>query len=338
MTGLSSEARHTETLEVSKSVETSATIDTGVVGAVICVEEAVSALIAKRTLTCVAPVEVDTSRPVLAGLGGGALVYVQLTFGALVAQGAGAGVALVVAVGGAGGAVVAWVGSTGIHFSFASLSIKWRVADAEKIIDSVNAGAAVLAGAVDAIVNVDLAVLASEAWLTDTLVGAELVIAFAAVLTRVGVTLVDLFVTRSAAPARRTVTDEPRDVIFTVTSDTGVVATLVNVSLTSFPKPARLTRALVVIDEVDTLASVLTRAVQTFIDILLAQAASVAGLTPTFEPIDLVHALALVEAGVAGTLVHIDLTVVPVCSGQTVALKIFKPLQIELFKTQNLTL
>ena len=338
MTGLSSEARHTETLEVSKSVETSATIDTGVVGAVICVEEAVSALIAKRTLTCVAPVEVDTGRPVLAGLGGGALVYVQLTPGALVAQGAGAGVSLVVAVGGACGAVVAWVWSTGIHFSFTGLPIKWRVADAEEIIYSVDAGASVLAGAVDAIVNVDLAVLTGEAWLTDTLVGAELVVAFAAVLTRVSVTLIDLFVTRSAAPARRTVTDEPRDVIFTVTSDTGIVATLVNVSLTSFPKPSRLTRALVVIDEVDTLASVLTRAVQTFIDVLLAQAASVAWLTPTFEPIDLVHTLALVEAGVTGTLVHIDLTVVPVCSRQTVTLKIFKPLNKELFIIQFLTL
>lgn len=140
-------------------------------------------------------------------------------------------------------------------------------------------------------------------------------------LARVGVTLINLFVARGTAPARRTVTDEPRDVIFTVTSDTGVVATLVNVSLTSFPKPAGLTCALVVIDEVDTLASVLARAVQTLINVLLAQAASVARLAPALEPVDLVHALALVQARVAGTLVHIDLTVVSVCSGQTVALE-----------------
>lgn len=305
---------------VSEPVETSAAINTGIVGAVIRVEEAVPALIAKRTLTCVASVEVDTSRSVLAGLGGGALVNVHLTPGALVAQGAGAGVALVVAVGRAGGAIVAWVGGTGIHFSLASLPIKWRVTNAEEIVDSVDAGATILAGAVDAVVNVDLAVLSSEAWLTDALVGAELVVAFAAMLARVGVTLINLFVARGTAPARRTVTDEPRDVIFTVTSDTGVVATLVNVSLTSFPKPAGLTCALVVIDEVDTLASVLARAVQTLINVLLAQAASVARLAPALEPVDLVHALALVQARVAGTLVHIDLTVVSVCSGQTVAL------------------
>lgn len=320
MTSLSSEARHTETLEVSEPVETSATINTRIVGAVIRVEEAVSALIAQRTLTCVASVEVDTSRSVLAGLGSGALVNVHLTPGALVAQGAGAGVALVVAVGRAGGAVVAWVGGTGIHFSLASLPIKWRVANAKEIVDSVDTGAAILAWAVDAIVNVDFAVLSSEAWLTDALVGAELVVAFAAMLARVGVTLIDLLVASGTAPARRTVADEPGDVIFTVTSDAGVVAALVNISLTSLPKPAGLTCTLVVIDEVDTLASVLTRAVQTFIHVLLAQPASVARLAPTLEPVDLVHALALVEARVAGTLVHIDLTVVSVCSGQTVTL------------------
>ena len=65
----------------------------------------------------------------------------------------------------------------------------------------------------------------------------------------------------------------------------------------------------------------LTRAVQTFINVLLAQSAPVARLAPALEPVDLVHALALVQARVAGTLVHIDLTVVSVCSGQTVTLK-----------------
>lgn len=300
---------------VSKSVQTSATVDTRIVGAVIRVEEAVSALVAKRTLTRVAPVEVDTGGPVLAGLGGGALVYVHLTPGALVSKGAGAGVALVVAVRGARGAVVAWIRGTGIHLTLTGLPIKWRVAHTEEVVDSVDAGAAVLARTVDAVVNVYLAVLSGESWLTDALVRAKLVVAFAAVLTRIGVTLVNLLVTRGAAPAWRTVANKPRDVILTVTSDTGVVATLVNVSLASLPKPARLTRALVVIDQVNTLAAVLTRAVETLIDVLLAQSASVARLAPTLEPVDLVHTLALAQAGIARTLVHVDLTVVSVCSG-----------------------
>ena len=300
---------------VSKSVKTSPTVDTRIVGAVICIKETVSALVAKRTLTCVAPVEVDTGGPVLAGLGGGALVYVHLTPGALVSQGAGAGVALVVAVGGARGAVVAWIRGTGIHLTLTGLPIKWRVAHAEEVVDSVDAGAAVLARTVDAIVDVYLAVLSGESWLTDALVGAKLVVAFATVLTRVGVTLIDLLVTRGAAPAWRTVADKPRYVILTMASDTGVVATLVNVSLTSLTKPARLTRALVVIDQVDTLASVLTRVMETLIDILLAQSASVARLAPTLEPVDLIHTLSHVQAGIASALVHVDLTVVPVCSG-----------------------
>lgn len=300
---------------VSESVQTSATIDTRIVGAVIRVEETVSALVAQRTLTRVAPVEVDTGGPVLAGLGGGALVYVHLTPGALVSQGAGAGVALVVAVRGARGAVVAWIRSTGVHLTLTGLPIKWRLAHAEEVTDSVDAGAAILARTVDAVVDVYLAVLSSESWLTDALVRAKLVVAFAAVLTRVGVTLVDLLVTRGAGPAWRTVANKPRDVILTVTSDTGVVATLVNVSLTSLTEPARLTRALVVIDQVNTLAAVLTRAMETLIDVLLAQSTSVARLATTLEPVDLVHTLSLVQAGIAGTLVHVDLTVVSVCSG-----------------------
>ena len=300
---------------VSESVQTSAAIDTRIVGAVIRVEETVSALVAQRTLTRVAPVEVDTGGPVLAGLGGGALVYVHLTPGALVSQGAGAGVALVVAVRGARGAVVAWIRGTGIHLTLTGLPIKWRLAHAEEVTDSVDAGAAILARTVDAVVDVYLAVLSSESWLTDALVRAKLVVAFAAVLTRVGVTLVDLLVTRGAAPAWRTVANKPRDVILTVTSDTGVVATLVNVSLTSLTEPARLTRALVVIDQVNTLAAVLTRAMETLIDVLLAQSTSVARLATTLEPVDLVHTLSLVQAGIAGTLVHVDLTVVSVCSG-----------------------
>lgn len=300
---------------VSESVQTSATIDTRIVGAVIRVEETVSALVAQRTLTRVAPVEVDTGGPVLAGLGGGALVYVHLTPGALVSQGAGAGVALVVAVRGARGAVVAWIRGTGIHLTLTGLPIKWRLAHAEEVTDSVDAGAAILARTVDAVVDVYLAVLSSESWLTDALVRAKLVVAFAAVLTRVGVTLVNLLVTRGAAPAWRTVANKPRDVILTVASDTGVVATLVNVSLTSLTKPARLTRALVVIDQVNTLAAVLTRAMETLIDVLLAQSTSVARLATTLEPVDLVHTLSLVQAGIAGTLVHVDLTVVSVCSG-----------------------
>ena len=300
---------------VSESVQTSAAIDTRIVGAVIRVEETVSALVAQRTLTRVAPVEVDTGGPVLAGLGGGALVYVHLTPGALVSQGAGAGVALVVAVRGARGAVVAWIRGTGIHLTLTGLPIKWRLAHAEEVTDSVDAGAAILARTVDAVVDVYLAVLSSESWLTDALVRAKLVVAFAAVLTRVGVTLVDLLVTRGAGPAWRTVANKPRDVILTVTSDTGVVATLVNVSLTSLTEPARLTRALVVIDQVNTLAAVLTRAMETLIDVLLAQSTSVARLATTLEPVDLVHTLSLVQAGIAGTLVHVDLTVVSVCSG-----------------------
>ena len=86
--------------------------------------------------------------------------------------------------------------------------------------------------------------------------------------------------------------------------DTRVAATLVDVRLPG------LTGALVVDDEVDTLASVLTRRGQTLVHVLLAQPASVARSAPTLEPVDLVHALALVEAGVAGALIHVDLAVV----------------------------
>ena len=315
MTVLASEPGHAETLVVSESVKTRAAIDTGIVDAVIRVQETVPALVPPGALARVAPVEVDAGRPVLAGLGRHALVNVHLAPGALVAQGAGAGVPLVVAVGGAGGAVAAGVGGAGVHLPLAGLPVKRRITHAEEVVDPVDAGAAILAGAGDTVVDVDLAVLASEARLADALVGAELVVALAVVLTGVGVALVDLLVAGGAAPARGTVADEPGHVVLAVAPDARVAATLINVRLTPLPEPAGLTGALVVVDEVDTLASVLTRRGQTLVHVLLAQPASVARSAPTLEPVDLVHALALVEAGVAGALIHVDLAIVAIGSG-----------------------
>merc|ERR1719189_95974 len=74
------------------------------------------------------------------------LVNVHLAPGALVAQGAGAGVPLVVAVGGAGGAIVAGVGGAGVHLPLASLPVERRIAHAEEVVDPIDAGAAILAG------------------------------------------------------------------------------------------------------------------------------------------------------------------------------------------------
>ena len=52
-----------------------------------------------------------------------------------------------------------------------------------------------------------------------------------------------------------------------------------------------------------------TGAGQTLVHILLAQPASVAGLTSAVELVDPVHTLTVVETGVAGALVHVDLAV-----------------------------
>lgn len=127
----------------------------------------------------------------------------------MIPEGTRAGELLVVSVRRARGAIGAGVGSAGIHLSFTSLPVKRRLADAEEVIDPVDTRASVLAGTVGAVVDVDLAVVAGVSWLADALVGAELVVALAAVLARVGVALVDLLVAGGAAPARGAVADEP---------------------------------------------------------------------------------------------------------------------------------
>ena len=60
---------------------------------------------------------------------------------------------------------------------------------------------------------------------------------------------------------------------------------------------------------------------KTLVDILLAESSSVPGSAPTLEPVDLVHALSLVQTGVGLTLISVDLTPLPVGAQQTMTLK-----------------
>ena len=69
------------------------------------------------------------------------------------------------------------------------------------------------------------------------------------------------------------------------------------------------------------------------VDVLLAEAAAVAGQTAALEPVDLVHALALVQARVALALVHVDVAILPVSSRQTMTLKVNITILIITFKS-----
>lgn len=69
------------------------------------------------------------------------------------------------------------------------------------------------------------------------------------------------------------------------------------------------------------------------VDVLLAEAAAVAGQTAAFEPVDLVHALALVQARVALALVHVDVAILSVGSRQTMTLKVNITILVKTFKS-----
>ena len=60
---------------------------------------------------------------------------------------------------------------------------------------------------------------------------------------------------------------------------------------------------------------------KTLVDILLAESSSVPGSAPTLEPVDLVHALSLVQTWVGLTLISVDLTPLPIGTQQTMTLK-----------------
>ncbi len=81
--------------------------------------------------------------------------------------------------------------------------------------------------------------------------------------------------------------------------------TLVHVSLAPLAVPAVRAPTDEIIDDVGALAAVLAGLLQALVDVLLTKAAPVAGQALAAEPVDLVQAAALIEAGVGGALVHV---------------------------------
>ena len=77
----------------------------------------------------------------------------------------------------------------------------------------------------------------------------------------------------------------------------------------------------VVVDEVSALSPVHAGIAQTLVHILLAESSSVPRPAATLEPVDLVHALGLVQTWVGLTLISVDLTPLPIGTQQTMTLK-----------------
>ncbi len=118
-------------------------------------------------------------------------------------------------------------------------------------------------------------------------------------LTRVGITFVGLFFTSGTLIPRWTVADKSGYFILTGAAVlTGTMTAFINVGLASFSVPAVGTTTNIIVYNIRAFATVLTWPIQTLIYILLAKAASVASLTLAAESVNLVLALAVIEAGV----------------------------------------
>lgn len=172
-----------------------------------------------------------------------------------------------------------------------------------------------------AVVNVDLAVIASESRGTATSVLANALLkTLSSMLARVGVALIHLLFTCRPCVTLRAVADVSRDIILTDSSDAGVVPALVHVRLTSLAIPAGLATAVIVVNLVSAPAIVEARIAGTLINIFFTESSSVTWLTLASVFVDLVDAVTTIETGISRTLIDIDFTVVAIGTRLAVAL------------------
>jgi hypothetical protein len=214
LTKLTAETVDAKTLEIADPVETGAAVEAGGRGAVVGVDEAVATFVTFPAATLVAAVSVDASRSVSARIIF-ALVYVLVAVAAGETEGTRAEVVAVVGGRSAGGTVRTFAGQAGIHFAFAGLAVVRRFADAHEVVDQVDAGPAVFAGAQPAVVDVDVAVLAAEAFRALARVRVEMGSTFAAVLAGVGLAKVALLFTTTTLESGLAFADELVEPVFT---------------------------------------------------------------------------------------------------------------------------
>jgi len=157
----------------------------------------------------------------------------------------------------------------------------------------------VAARAVSAVVNVDLAVVACESGGTAAgVLTNPLLKTLSSMLARVGVALVHLLIACRPSITLRAVADVSRHIVLTDASRTGVVPTLVHVSLASLAIPAWLASTVIVINLVGAPAVVEARVASALVDIFFAESSSVPRLTLAPVLVDLVHAVTSIETGV----------------------------------------
>jgi hypothetical protein len=214
LTKLTTEPIDAKTLEIADSVETGAAVEAGGRGAVVGVDEAVATFVTFPAATLVAAVSVNASCSVSARIIF-ALVNVLVAVAAGETEGTRAEVVAVVGGRCAGGAVRTFAGQARIHFPFAGLAVVRRFADAHEVVDQVDAGPAVFAGAQPAVVDVDVAVLAAEAFRALARVRVEMGSAFAAVLTGIGLAKVALLFTTTTFESGLALADELVEPVFT---------------------------------------------------------------------------------------------------------------------------
>ena len=209
---------------------------------------------------------------------------------------------------------------TGVHFTFAGFAGVRRLADAHEVIDQVDAGTPVFAGAQLAVVDVDLAVLAFEAFGALARVRVEMGSAFSAVLARVGLAEVALLFTSAAFKSGLAFADEFVEPVFAGAAvQTRARCTLIDVGSTSRAVVTSGTVALESGDDVDAAAAVDTGRGQTFVNFGFTIPAGVAGMAAALVPVDAVSAVA-VDAGIGEALVDVELAVLALSSGRTFAL------------------
>ena len=165
----SSEAVHAQAFESVSLIQTSAAIKTRLVCTIININETVATLKSLATIASIAAWCIDTRATVATGLGHSALVDIFIAKSAGESQGTRASVILIVGSGRASGPIGAMVGDAArVHFFFASFPCERRLANAQKVVDMVYAGALIFARAKETIVSIDLAIFTLESRLALT--------------------------------------------------------------------------------------------------------------------------------------------------------------------------
>lgn len=164
-----------------------------------------------------------------------------------------------------------------------------------------------------------MAVLASEARLTETSVAIVIINTLAIILTgRVG-TVINVDVTVRSRPARLTDTLISEQLVHTLASDTGVWVTQVHLLLTPLASEASGTVTAEVIDQVSTVGSQQAGLLQTVIDVLLTVSslpairtlASVSALGKGSAGGIIGTGISILRAGVSGDVTVVSLESIP---------------------------